>query len=532
MVIKHNKNRYSLRDPDSRIWNILSLLSISLSFSIFILQWRQLPFFLDMYYHLAVAKGFDAAGGLVLRNFWEYGPGGAPQLYPPLIHILILALLKTGLSAIAALKLLSCIIPSLFLCTVWYVMKNILDKRVAFFAIYLCQCASLFMISISFTPAATIGIALLLLAILSIIKKHLLVSTLLIGLIFYTHTGIGLLSILFVLLAWISKMVHTRDLVKLLLFPLLIGLPWSIHIIKSIPEVSWQNSAQMPLRFYPVIIALFFIGLVKILRDIKKYKAFILLTAALMPIGILYPFRLLCSQSMIGIIILASIGLDKLYAAMDNTVEKISGTKQHILLLTFILLSYLVILAPSINFHGDNTHLEISDSQLTAIFEGKESKPEYITSAGIYDDGLLKKLSSYIEIYSDKNTFIWSNYRYITGMLWCVTQRPALSNMLLEVNPKNRILNLSNGSLLIVIDEPKGEFNKIHKKVKSDFYIVEKLTKEGVDIYILKNKNRDTKQVSASIKPLIYTPYLFMMVFAYIAVIVLSVKYKDKKRGL
>lgn len=527
MAINHNKNRYSLRDPDSRIWNILSLLSIFLSSLIFVLQWRQLPFFLDMYYHLAVAEGFNAAGGLVLHNFWEYGPAGAPQLYPPLIHIIILALLKTGLSAITALKLLSCIVPSLFLCTVWYITKNILNKRVAFFAVYLCQCASLFMISISFTPAATIGIALLLLAILSIVKKHLLTGVLLIGLIFYTHTGIGLLSILFVFLAWISKMVYTRDLMKLLLFPLLIGLPWSIHIIKSISEISWQNSAQMPLRFYPVIIALLFIGLAKALRNINKYKIFILLIAALMPMGILYPFRLLCSQGMIGFIILASIGLDKLYTAMNSVVERISGTKRHILLLIFILLSYLIIFAPSINFHSKNMHLEISDSQLTAIFEGKERKPEYITSAGIYNDGLLEELSYYIKKHSNENTFIWSNYRYITGMLWCVTQRPALSNMLLEINSKKYEPDLANGSLLIIIDEPKGEFKKIYEKVKSNFYIVENLKKEGTDIYILKNKNTHTKQALTPLKPLIYTPYLLMMIFVYIAVVVLSVKHKS-----
>jgi len=527
MAINYDNNNYSLRNPDSRIWSILALLSISLSSLIFILQWRQLPFFLDMYYHLAVAGGFNAAGGLVLHNFWEYGPAGAPQLYPPLIHIIILVLLKTGLSAITALKLLSCIVPSLFLCTVWYVTKNILNKRVAFFAVYLCQCASLFMISISFTPAATIGIALLLLAMLSIIKKHLLTGALLIGLIFYTHTGIGLLSILFIFLAWISRIIYTRDLIKLLLFPLLIGLPWSIHIIKSISEVSWQNSAQMPLRFYPVIIALLFIGLAKALRNINKYKIFILLIAALMPMGILYPFRLLSSQGMIGFIILASIGLDNFYTTMDNTVEKISGTKRHILLLTFILLSYLIILAPSINFHENKMRLEISDSQLTAIFEGKERRPEYITSTGIYDDGFLKDLSSCIKRHSNKNTFIWSNYRYITGILWCTTQRPALSNMLLEINLKNGILNLSDGSLLIVIDEPRGEFSKIYKKVSPNFSIIETFKEEGTDIYILKNKNTHTKQALAPLKPLIYTPYLFMMIFVYIAVVALSIKHKS-----
>jgi len=521
-----NNNRYILSDPNNRIWSILTLFSILLSSLIFILQWRQLPFFLDMYYHLAVAKGFNATGGLVLRNFWEYGPAGGPQLYPPLIHIIILALLKTGLSGITALKLLSCIVPSLFLCTVWYVMKNILNKRTAFFTLYLCLCASLFMISISFTPAATIATTLLMLAILSIYKKRILTGALIMGLIFYTHTGIALLSLLFIFLAWISKIIYTRQFMKLLALPLIIGLPWSIHIIKSVPLISWSSSAQMPLRFYPVIILLFVMGLIKALGDIKQYKIFIILILTLVPMGLSYPFRLLSSQGMIGFIALAGIGLDRLYTIMDRGLKNISRARGYAGFLMFVLLSYLIIFAPSINLHNNKPHLEISDSQLTAIFEGKERKPEYITSAGIYNDSLLKELSSYINTHADKDTFIWSNYRYIAGMLWCITQRPSLSHMLLEVNLKDSELNLSNASLLIIIDGPKGEFRRINKIVKSDFNIVETLKKEGVDIYILKNKNAETKQIFSTAKPFILTPYLFMILCVYIATIAFSAKHK------
>jgi len=383
------------------------------------------------------------------------------------------------------------------------------------------------MISISFTPAATIGIALLLLAILSIIKKHLLTCALLIGLIFYTHTGIALLSLLLIFLAWISRIIHTRQFIKLLLSTLFISLPWSIHIIKSMSEISWQNSAQMPIRFYPVIIALLFIGLAKALKNITKYKIFILLIATLIPMGILYPFRLLSSQGMVGFIILSGIGLDSLYTAAGNRLNKISSLRHYIPFLTFILLSYLVIFAPSINLHKKNMHIEISDSHLTAMFEGKEGLPENITSTGIYDDDLFQKLSSYIDRYSNKNDFIWSNYRYITGMLWCEAQRPSLSHMLLEINPKDKRLNLSNASLLIIINKPKDEFKKIYKKVKSIFSVVGTFKKEETDIYILKNKNTHTRQMLKPINPLIYTPYLFIMVFAYITVVGLSVKHKS-----
>jgi len=532
MGIHSDANRYILSDPDNKIWSILSFLAICLSSFIFILQWRQLPFFLDMYYHLAVAKGFDVAGGLVLHNFWEYGPSGAWHIYPPLVHVIILGLLKIGFSGIIIIKILSCAVPTLFLYTIWYVIKNILNKRIAFFVVYLCLCASLFMISISFTPAATIAISLLLLAVFFIHKKHTLTAGLIMGLIFYTHTGIAMLSLLFILIAWISNIIYTKQFIRLLSSTLLVGLPWCLHTIRSIPGISWNNTAQMPVRFYPVIVALIIIGLIRVLKNMNKYKIFIILIIALMPMGILYSFRLFSSQGMIGFIVLAGIGLDSLYTTMGNTLKKTSAAKRYLSLSTLILLLYLIIFAPGINFYKDKIRLELSDSQLTAIFEGKEGRPEYIISSGIYDNNLFKKLSSYVNRYSEKGEFIWSNYRYITGILWYMTQRPSLSHMLLEINPKDRRLNLSDGSLLIIVDEPKGEFKRISKITKSNFSIMGTFKKEGADIFILKNSNLSAKQTFSITKPLICTPYLFVILCAYLVAIVLYNRYKYKKRGL
>ncbi len=524
MDIHFNADRYILSNPDNKIWSVLTFLAICLSSFIFILQWRQLPFFLDMYYHLAVAKGFDAAEGLVLHNFWEYGPNGAPHIYPPLIHTIILGLLKIGFSGIAVVKILSCVIPALFLYTTWYVIKNILNKRTAFFAVYLCLCASLFMISISFTPAATIAVTLLLLAVFFIHKNYILTASLIMGLIFYTHTGIALLSLLLILLAWISSIIHTKQFIKLLSFTLLIGLPWCLHIIKSISEISWHNTAQMPVRFYPVIVVFLIIGLIRVLKNMHEYKIFIILIIALMPMGILYPFRLFSSQGMIGFIILAAIGLDSLYTTVDNALKKNRAAGRYLPFFTLVLLLYLIIFAPSINLHKNDIRLELSDSQLTAIFEGKVRRPEYIISSGMFNSDLFKELSSYINKYSDNGEFIWSNYRYITGILWCVTQRPSLSHMLLEIKPKDRRLNLADGSLLIIIDEPEGEFKRISKIIKSCFSIVGTFKKEGTGIYILKNK--DSEQAFSIADPLISTPYLFIILCVYLIAIVLCGKNK------
>lgn len=506
--------------PGNRLWDVLSLFSVLFSLGMFILQWRQLPFFLDMYYHLAAAKGFESAGGLVLHNFWEYGPAGSIHLYPPFTHIIILALLKTGITGIIALKLLSSAIPALFLYILWYVVRGILDKRAAFFAVYLCICASMFMASISFTPAATMAVTMLLFSAFSIHKGRPLSAGLVSGLIPYTHTGIAILSLIFVILSWMSGMIDTKKFSKIFTIALLAGMPWWYHIIKNMTAVSWSSSARMPLRLYPVLVFLLIIGLAKSLKDIKKYKIFFIFALSLLPMGILYPFRLIVSQGMAGVIPFAAIGLDAIYSAANSRLRTSPTAKKYVPFFLVVTLLYLIIFAPSINFFKGNAHFEVSDSQLTALFEGKEQDINHLTSTGIYDDTFFKELSFYVDKYSEKGEFIWSNYRYIAGILWCITQRPSLSYMLLEVNPKTERPDLSDASLLIVIDVPEGIFKKIYKKVKCDFYAAEKLKQQNTDIYILKNRNQGLKEIHASPKPLLGLPWLFAVICAYITAII------------
>ncbi len=515
-----------ISSPDAKLWDILSISSIIFSMLIFLLQWRQLPFFLDMYYHLSTAKGFEAAGGLVLHNFWEYAPSGAPHLYPPLIHIIILGMLKIGVSGIDSVRILSCSVPVFFLYILWHTVKNILNKRIAFFTIYLCLCSSLFMTSLSFTPAATIAMALFLLGVSSIYHNRLITSVLLFGLVFYTHTGIAVILIIFILLLKTSRIINRRELIKLIFFTLLIGSPWFIHLLNNIKAISWNNSAQMALRLYPVIIIFFITGSFRAFKNINRYKIFIIFLLSLLPMGILYPFRLISSQGMTGLIIFAGIGLDYSYKTLCDILSKKDPAKKYMSFSLAVILLYLIFFSPSISFFKKNIHFNPSDSQLTSIFEGKERKPEYVTSTGIYNDLFFKRLALEVNKHTDSGQPIWSNYRYITAILWCITQRPAVSHTLLEISLKNETLNLDRACLLIVIDKPGGELKRVQKRTGHDFYIAENFKHGGVNIYLLKNKRRHINYTSANIKPVITARYLFIMLFIYMIAITLSCRHK------
>lgn len=528
MKIFSTDSKSRFQNPDSRIWEVFSLITIASCLIIFLLQWQQLPFFLDMYYHLAVAKGFEVAGGIVGHNFWEYGPQGAPHLYPPLVPLLISGFLRIGFDEMTTLKLFSLLMPVLVLFTLWYVIKNILNRKTAFFIIFLSLCSSLFIISASFTPAATLGMMLLLLGICSIYQNRILSSILIFGMTFYVHIGIAVISIVFLILAKAFKVIETRRFTNLFLFSLLIGSPWIFHIIRNLSNISYQITASMPIRLYPVILIFFIIGLYKALKITKEYKIFITLFLSLIPMSLFYPFRFLCAQGMVGFLIFSGIGLEKFYSSIDKNLRKNKTARKYTVFFLVVLLLYLIFFAPSISLDKNGIDFKISDSLLTSIFEGKERKPEYILSSGMSSKRFFNRLAKYVENYSKKGEFIWSNYRYIAGILWTLTERPSLSHMLREIQPKIARSNIHNAALLIIIDEPKGEFRKIYNRIKGYFKTVGVEKEEDTDIYILMNKDVSMIATYKVPKPLIGTnlAYILLVIYIFSIIFLMALSYK------
>lgn len=522
MQINNSYSENKLKDPNSRIWDVFSLAAISLCLIILIFQWQQLPFFLDMYYHLAVARGFEVAGGVVGHNFWEYGPSGAAHLYPPMVHLLILGFLKTGLDEITTLRLFSLLMPALLLLTLWHVIKNILSGKTTFFTIFLGLCSSLFVISASFTPAATLGIMLLLLGIYSIYQNRILSSILIFGMIFYVHLGIAIISIVFLILAKAFKIIETKRFINLFLFSLLIGSPWLFHIIRNLPHISFQTIASMPIRLYPVILIFFVTGVYIASKKIKEYKVFLVLFLSIIPISLFYPFRFFCAQGMVGFLIFAGIGLEKFYSLIEKKIRRNEAARKYVLFFLAVLLLYLIFFAPSIHINGNSINFNLSDSILTSVFEGKEREPAKLLSTGIYSRGFFNLLADYIKKYSNQGEFIWLNYRYLAGMLWAVTERPSLSCMLRDMQNKKTPSNIRSAALLIIIDEPRGWFDSISNKIKDDFKIAGVEKREDTDIYILINKNLPMIARYKIPTPLISTGLAYILLAIYVFSIIYS----------
>ena len=122
-----------------------------------LLYWPLSPRFLDIYYHLSVMEGFSQAGGYTIHAFWEFAPVGRPHLYPPLLHILMLALFQTGLSEITIGRIFECALYPLLLLTIWRVSRHFFGRQAAFFIVLLFSSVYSLYLSAVVLPAFTLS---------------------------------------------------------------------------------------------------------------------------------------------------------------------------------------------------------------------------------------------------------------------------------------------------------------------------------------------------------------------------------------
>jgi hypothetical protein len=427
------------------------------------------------------------------------------------------------------LRLFSSFLPTTLLTTLWYLVVTIANRRTAFFTVFLGLCPSVFMVSLSFTPAATLAIVFFLVGICYVYKNNILSAALAFGLISYTHTGVAVIGGIFLILLFFTGPISRKKTLLILSVSLIIGLPWYIHVIKNMAYAKWNIEEAMPISIYPIITAFFMFGIYKGIRSVKRYWPFFLFLVSLLFIGPTYPFRLLCSQGMAGILIFAGIGLEGFYETIDKRIRKMNYPKKYPLFFFIVLLGYLLFIAPSINFYKykerPRVNFKISDSFPNYIFQASSNSLDYPLTLSMFDKDLFESLDASIKRYTTKGEFIWTNSRHMEGLLWAMTERPSLSRMLRETDAFVKAKNISNASLLLIIDEPKGEFRRIYNEVKANFIVVEKIIKQDSEIYILKNKSPTSIPTYKIASPVVAFPIGICLLAVYSVFMVFLKRY-------
>lgn len=100
-------------------------------------RWELYPVFVDTYYHMAAIAGFDRAGGLPARAFWEMAPGGRPHIYPPALHAAGHLASLFGSSPVGFVTFVSWAFYPLSFAATWLWLRALLGARAAFFGIAL-----------------------------------------------------------------------------------------------------------------------------------------------------------------------------------------------------------------------------------------------------------------------------------------------------------------------------------------------------------------------------------------------------------
>jgi len=484
-----NNGPHKLANAET-MWQYLSILILCIYASIMVMQWQRLPLFVDMFYHLKTAKMFAKNGTICLYNFWEYAPYGMPNIYPPLVHTIMALLLNVGVNGIVLVKVISLLSPIMLLCAIYYIVQNTIGPKIAFFTLISIAYSRLFIITSSFTVPATIAVALLLYAALSIHKKKILLSAAILAIIHYTHTGVGVCSVIFIIFLGLFKAVDIKDFLILLISPLLMASPWLCHIYTSLKDITFNNSAILPLTVYIIPFLFAIIGVfVKIDKTIKAL--FLSLLIALVGYSMFYPFRGITSQFATGIYIFSGIGLTAIFDILDRLFYKLGIIKRYRYLILSSMIFISVLMSVSLVSYDSDIKIKNNDSVMNIITFNIYNKSEDIFSSNIYNKKDIELLSEHIYENTEEDNIIWSNYRYLAGLLSIETGRPAATSMLLEVHPDKKP-DVNESTLIFIIKDVDWDKSNLNIKLEENFRTIATEAIDNEVIYIMKNKKGKT----------------------------------------
>ncbi|MHB8895841.1 MAG: glycosyltransferase [Candidatus Geothermincolia bacterium] len=321
-----------LRDLRRRIdvFDMLSLGLIACLTLVALAYWSKFPVHQDTFYHMAATSGYATAGGISLHSFWEFAPVGRAQLYPPLLHVLMFALSKTGLSMLSVGRLVSFSAYPLILVSSWYGMRRIFTTRAAFYTtIVLSSCYLLFWHS-AVESAASLVLILTPLIFVAVYRNRKVSAVVLLALALYSHLVLGHLVAFGLLIYAIHRRKMFKDIFIILAGAYLLWLPWGLHILVNYKSLSFNDpvgGAGGGVTIHLLVWGLGLAGFVYCYFKKNKYYLLPSFLLGMIPIVFFYPDRFWNAHSFVPLAMLGGVALagahefagSRLKAAVTNT---------------------------------------------------------------------------------------------------------------------------------------------------------------------------------------------------------------------
>lgn len=453
-------------------WDYYSLVIILFAITIQLLKWDLLPIFVDVYYHLLTAAGFNEAGGWVHSCFWEYAPVGRPQLYPPLLHIIILFFLKLGIPFLVVGKLIQFAIYPLLLFTIWYVIRVIFDKRQAFFTTVLIFAPYSFYLTAISTSAASLSLIFCLLSLLFFEREKIITSALFLGIAFYTH---GYTSWIF-LIVFIFYGILNRKKVALSLKVVLIALCFAspfiifqfLHRDYFLFQRNIVENYYIELNLFDW--ALFLLGLITCLKNKGKHYMLVALFLSSTIFLLSGPvFRYLSFYGIMSIVFMNAVFLNNFYNSLNK--------KRKVIYLGAIF-GFCFIFSPTLNIDLSERRMSrvpkevFSENEKLVFKKGAIVTLDYLDSnlvnfilycakadvrgneVSIYFPRLFREIIDVVVTNTEEDDIIYSNLPPLGGVMSLLSQRSTSSAMLSEMKPYSIFDQIFVSKLIVWYKDP------------------------------------------------------------------------------
>ncbi len=513
-------------------WGVPAFILILLAAGLCLLNWQRFPFFLDIYYHLNVMRGFEAAGGVAAHSFWELAPEGTVNLYPPLFHILLLILYKLGFSAVFIARFVSAAAFILLLSTLYFVVSRLFSKKLGFFVTMAACVPYTFFLKSTITIPATLALIFILWAFFAIENNSRIAAPILLAASFYTHLGLPWLGILAFLIYGGFRKEKMRPISRAVLLSIVLSLPIFIHLLANFDKfeslIGIRALENELFEFYPLLYVFAAIGLLVAvsphppspLKGEKKGERsrclfFIALFVGLLPMAVNYRFRFISAEGLLPIIFFAGMGLEKGYDLLSDLfkAKNIDAlTAGFYFACLFIFINFF---CPTISLY--NTSIPpfekkellfyLRDSTITNLipFYKRHLRPLEIS---LYDHeaeqwvGIIEKNTAFDDI-------ICSNYSYVGGMLSAFSGRANGARLFYEIKePARPVYEIGSSKLVVWLLEPDGHFSDGLGKCLEK-YNFRKAAITGSAVILL----RDDAPKSKPVRPVLPAAAAFLILF-------------------
>ena len=436
-------------------WDLYSLAICAVFLFFQIAQWPLFPKFLDVYYHLAVMKGFETAGGYVTHAFWEYAPFGRPHLYPPVLHLLMLDLYKLGVPEMTIARLLDCLLYPVTLFALWMVCKNWYGSRPAFFVLLVyASVYSLYLACVTLAPFTLAFIAGLFM-LLSLERGKVIAAGVLLAIGFYTHT---LMAFLFLATILFYGLLERRRLVAVCqAASLALGIAAPLLLFQFGHRYDFQflnirenHSLELDLFVYGLALC----GLWLAFQRKGKYWLPVSLAAAMFFLIPTHRFRFFSGHGLVGFVLLAGLALDFFYEGLASRFKKRSF--QALFIVGCFVIFYFLAPVFQVDLKAKSVTTRFFDRSLTQYLKNQDTRNFRAKGFSIYFPKEYGEIAEVIEKHSSSDDIIWTDFNYAGGILSILTGRATSSAMLPEVKPDPGFDALASAKILLWFKDENG----------------------------------------------------------------------------